>query len=721
MADNAKFVVEFQAEVKKLRAAIAELKKAQKDAQQGAKQNQNLEKRYQRERDKHVKDSRKQDEKSRKEEKKHIQFMSREESKRNKAQLSSMQRQQAAYANLLRKNQQLEKQLSKRASGGGGPGGQGRQGGGFWRGLGVGMAADAAVRGAWGMLVGGATAGYQKFMEYRATMGRNIGLGRGRDINRAVRGARGGQLGYSLTESAGMVAPMARATGQLSPRELQQGGRASGLETGEVADVFGAIRRAGYDFTPQGKKGSAGANEFKKIMSASVASGLEKGRLPEFAQGVMQIVEQQRSMATGTIRVADIAKTLAMWGSSGRPGLQGAAGAGVFQKVTGGIMSPGGGDWGQAFMNQAMGFGKPGGQTGFYEAEKRREQAGRRPEIIMDVMKEFAAQFGGFGKGGGEESALAMREALGVTLAQAEALQDIYKNSQSVDEKQAQIAKIMEEAQPIDKQSLDAMKEIGGGVKRIAELTDRGIGIGAKAAHIIEKVEDVEYKMLQQLIRIAEGVERIVGEISSFFGGGKKSTAATSGALDTAENASEGTRRARTAKQALEAYKSEHKALSAVPQEQRNLEWTQSPEGMLEAARNLATGDITGAAAKRQYDKLDSERRQKQLNAAVRAQRAQQILEKYGDVPLTAELKKYISQGSEDDAGPPPLSTQKAHRKGKSSAALPKPPPVKESADNDVNSTLSVDVNIRRGGWDARDTPEDLSASTPGSGTRVSR
>ena len=66
---------------------------------------------------------------------------------------------------------------------------------------------------------------------------------------------------------------------------------------------------------------------------------------------------------------------------------------------------------------------------------------------VEKAMKEFSKQFGGFGKGGGkEESALAMRESLGVTLDQAEALQDIYSSTKTSSEKQTEIAKIMEAA-----------------------------------------------------------------------------------------------------------------------------------------------------------------------------------------------------------------------------------------------------------------------------------
>lgn len=517
--DSAKFIVEFQADVAKLRKEMQGLKKDVADFNKGDKRNKNEQKKYVADESRRTKVDRREKKKDQDQERKHIRLMGREKLTQDRTgsreRIRAMEQEVRAYQRLSKKgplpahmdpdgrySQQQQRQRS-RVTGSGLMGAAGAVG------LGIG-----------GFLVSAATKGYAQYNEMRVARARSIGLAdystaakKGVNPNAGIlsglRNAGGGKLGYSKIDEANMNPIMARATGANNVKELMQGTRASGMEAGEVGGVFGGLRQAGYSFAPQ-KGGSGGANAFKKLMSGAVQSGLEGARKGEFIDGIMSLVEQQRGMATGKIDATKMAAQLASWGATGKPGLQGAAGASLMGKVSGGITNPGGGEWGSNFMNQAMGFGKPGGTTSYYDAEKMRESAGRDPAVVEKAMKEFSRQFGGFGKGGGkEESALAMRESLGVTLDQAEALQDIYSSTKTSTEKQTEIAKIMEQAQPLEKQSLDAMKGLGGGVKRIADLTNKGIEIGSKAAPLIEKMEDWQHQFLEYLMQMAQDIAYI--------------------------------------------------------------------------------------------------------------------------------------------------------------------------------------------------------------------
>lgn len=523
MADSTKFIVEFQAEIKKLKAAMGELKQYQQQARQDTKKDRVQETRFGREKNRDQTKVRKTEEKVRKEERKHVQLMQKEEAKRHKSALFGTQKIYNEQARLIKKNATLEQQIIRQGGGrggggrgaAGGRGGQQGRGGSFWGGLGVGVGITNLLGGAWNLLTSGANAGYQKYMEYGQAKSRSIGLMTGKQFRQGMRGSMGGRLGYSRTDTAEMMPLMSRATGEGAPREMQQAMRATGMEAGEVGDVFGTLKRAGYSFDRGKEKQSAGGKEFQKLIAAGMQSGLKKSRFPEFAQGIQQLAEQQRMLTTGNVNVSDIAKQLALWGKSG-PGMQGAAGANLFSKVTHAISAPGGGEWGESFMRQAMGFGKPGGTTSFYDAEKRRERAGRDPSVVMDVMKEFGHQFGGFGGKGKEEAGLSMRETLGVTLDQAETLQKIYSSTDSADEKQKQIVKVMEETKPLEEQSLDAMKGLGDTAKRVAELTNRGISAGEKSAKYIEGMQDIEHNILKVLLRVASGIEGIFNTVKEW-------------------------------------------------------------------------------------------------------------------------------------------------------------------------------------------------------------
>lgn len=367
-------------------------------------------------------------------------------------------------------------------------------------GRGIARAGMGLMGGLTGMLVGGAVASYQDYSTYHKALGGVIGAGRGRDIKRGVR-AGGARMGFNLAESAGQAREMARATGVAGPREMQFAQRAAMLSSGEAAQMFGQLRQSGLSFAGGQTGGqSSGANAMKKILGAAVYSGLERARFPEFAKGVFDITRAQGSARTGDVSPTDVAKILTTFAKTGLSGMQGARGAAVASKLQGAFMKPGGGEWGKSFMQMAMGFGKPGGGTGFYEAEKMREQ-GLTSDNAQRLLTEVIGQFGG-----GQEGALAMRELTGVSLEQAEALLKIGKDGDFSKEKLAEIDAVMTESKSLEQQAVDHMKGIGGHLQRLAGRFNQSVGFGARSAKAIEKVQDWQRKIFEALLDVAEKI-----------------------------------------------------------------------------------------------------------------------------------------------------------------------------------------------------------------------
>jgi hypothetical protein len=500
---NNKFVVQFTADMKEFRKGIQELRASQRDAMKAAQSAIKTEQKRSKDKKKDFDEFQKKTVKAQKDERKHLHIMSREESKRHKQSMAQMltlhkqnvkltQQVQNGQRRTNRNGQPEKEQQPKRSV------------------LGTaGALAGGAIMGLAGFVIASALRGYQQYIQYGQALGQNIGLSSGKNIRKGIGNAMGGKLGFSKIDTAQQSPLMARATGAIGPRELQQANRATGMEVGEVAQQFGIIRRAGYSFEGSGNKQSgtglrsqsAGGKEFQKIFAAGLASGLERARVPEFLEAISKTTEERGGMDVGKVNMQSIAMQLAAWGRGGQAGLQGARGAALFQKMNNSFMAPGGGEWGESFMRQAQGFGRPGGSTDFYTAEKRREKGVEDPQNLMRLMGEVKAQFGS-----GQEGALALRELAGTSLEQSETLLKIYDSNKSVEDKQNEVKDEVAKSKPIEQQSLDAMKNIGGVVKRIATLTDRGIGVGTKAASAIEYVEDLQYKLLEKLLYAIETI-----------------------------------------------------------------------------------------------------------------------------------------------------------------------------------------------------------------------
>jgi len=380
----------------------------------------------------------------------------------------------------------------------------------------AGLGALGAVgSGLLGMLMGGIQQGYGTYLQVGAAKAAMAGMGSRTDLNSGRRflgrGA-GGALGYTPTEHAGNAAAIARATGNLGAvYRGEQLTRITGMGIGEAAGVMGAFRQAGLGFeTPvtKGRKGTegAGVRMLEKTMAQAMATGLERARVPEYLHAVAQFADQQGGRQGGTVDVGAIGGALAL--VSKLTGTTGNRAAGIFSQLNQSIMAPGAGEAGQALTLQAFGFGKPGGTNDYYSAIQRQEQGLTGPEgakNLLDILKETTSQYGTQGLAGNapenQERNLVLKEVYGITTKMAEQITDFM---QSGDDQETILKKIQElsdkQYESMDKKMLQVNREGFLGVKnRLAKLESQGEALGAKAAKIVETMQDELHRVMLSL------------------------------------------------------------------------------------------------------------------------------------------------------------------------------------------------------------------------------
>lgn len=393
----------------------------------------------------------------------------------------------------------------------------GRDVGGALKTMGGGLLGGAAniigsvIGGAVGFAIGGVKAAYEKYLTHQQALGSSIGMFSTAERNRGAYGSGGARYGYNLAEVAKMLPVMGRATGTSNVTELMQANRATGMDIGDVAETFGMLRQAGGKRFTRGAGGSQGAKEFTKLMSLGVQSGVEKARLPEYLAGLNKNVRSAAGLAAGDVNVSGMATELSLWGKiSGKSGFQGARGSALFGQVMQGILKPGGGEFGEALMNQAFGFGKPGGTASFYEAQKAREAAASGDVGgVRKVMGEVGTQFGK-----GQEGALALRELLGVSLQQAEELQKIYDSDQSFEQKEEEMKKIMDGAKSLQEQANEMMGEQSESLQHLADQFDEGAVAGKDFAGFFRALDR---SMLQSFKNMKPLIDKVLKDIESFL------------------------------------------------------------------------------------------------------------------------------------------------------------------------------------------------------------
>lgn len=369
----------------------------------------------------------------------------------------------------------------------------------------IGAAGIAALTAAIGVAVGTVSrqisSGYGAYSNYAKAQGGLVGSGTNLAAMRAAR-ERGISRGYGPTETMQQARAVALQTGQAGQvTRAQDIARTTMLDAGGAASFMGQLTRAGQGFG--GKSGVAGRKEAERVIAAGFESGLDRARMPEFIQGVGKLVEQRGAVQGGDVQAGGYARMLAAMGMTGASGLQGSRGANVLAQLDQAIQKPGGGEYGQALMLQAFGFGKPGGDATYYEALKRQEKGAMNVENVKDLFGETRRQYGG-----GDEQILALREMTGLSISQLEHMRGAVDNLDDEALKEA-----IEKAKPVEDQSLEQMKIMGKHVARSARLDERLVDIGEQMRGPIESMQDSINRLVDRILPLAESMLTTLAQV----------------------------------------------------------------------------------------------------------------------------------------------------------------------------------------------------------------
>lgn len=404
----------------------------------------------------------------------------------------------------------------------------------------TGRAGMSMMSGLWGFVMGGIQGAYSQYLQYGAQMAQLTGTGATRAGLRGAQKA-GVGMGFRPTQTLAHMAAAGRAVGlpgggaTTAQRFALAGG---GMQVGEAVGIMGGLRQAGVTFGGQSRAGGGlgtqmirqqrqGAKELSRLIEGGLISGLERARLPEYLQGVSQIAEQVGGRQAGRVDVRGIGARMALLGQV--PGMQGRRAMQMGARLDQMIRAPGGGEAGQQLMLQAMGFGKPGGSVSFYEATKRQQRGffGKGGgQNLIDVFKEVTQQYGVAGAGGTgasmEEANLVLSQISGLTLDQVESMQEIMNSGVDQKEKLRKITELMDKSQPIEKQSLTALKKgFSGTAKYLAGLEATNIKIGGRMAKTMMKLQKFQLKALDVLSnylpKIFKQLEKIAGFIYDIY------------------------------------------------------------------------------------------------------------------------------------------------------------------------------------------------------------
>lgn len=361
-----------------------------------------------------------------------------------------------------------------------------------------------------GFVASALLAGYEKFKQREMAVSGLAGISpSGRQTRKDLTSARGtaAKFGYSSMDVANMTPAMGRSTGQGNVTDLIHGMRATGMEAGEVGGSFGALRQAGVDFKP-GTGGSAGAKMFSKLMSGATASGLEHAEIPKYLEGISGNITAL-SQTVSEVNVDSVNKLTAMLGKTG-PGQKGASGAALVGSINQGFTNPGGGEWGGAFMRQAMGFGKPGGTTGYWQAERMRQQGINDPQNVGRVVDEARKQFPN-----ANERAGVMGQTFNIPMEKWDAFEKAVTGGDK-----DKITKAIDDAKPLQDKAATASIGLLAEAKHQAKLFEKGVVAGEKVASTIEDVEDTLSDLLEQILGVLADIFNVVKGVGKTFGVG---------------------------------------------------------------------------------------------------------------------------------------------------------------------------------------------------------
>ena len=365
-----------------------------------------------------------------------------------------------------------------------------------------------------GFMLGGAQSAYGTYLQVGQAKAPLAGMGlsgRGshRELMRSLKasgGAGGVNLGYGPAATYQQAAGVGRATGEINAvyRAQQFAMAGGGMDVGEATGIMGGLRSAGLKFGKGEQKESA--KELGRLIAAGLATGIERPRLGAYLQNIAGTAGEVGLRTPGNVDLKNITGAYGMVAQMGinDPGRARAMVSGLDRM----IQAPGAGEAGQALTMQAFGFGRPGGETSYYDALKRQDRGftGKGgTKNLMDMIGEVNKQYGVAGAGGkgpaSEEANLVLKDISGMTLDNIEAIQDLINSGKSQEEIMKKVEEIQNEGLPIEKQALAASKQGFSDVaKRIAGLEARNAGVGAKVAGAVEKVQDWQFKLLDFLV-----------------------------------------------------------------------------------------------------------------------------------------------------------------------------------------------------------------------------
>ncbi len=232
--------------------------------------------------------------------------------------------------------------------------------------------------------------------------------------------------GYSNNDVQALASMDARLTGRagsgqrLDNLRLQQGfGRAYGMSATESGSYFNDAGRRGI--TTGG--GDVSPRQFASMIADATVTGGMQGRESEVISSITDLAAVMNSKTTGIQGTANAAGWLSTLNATGIRGLQGEGGSQLLGKVNNAIQNPNG-EAGNLFLYRALSDNKGGMPLADFEYLKEEGLAGvanKRDgktnfQRIMEASHNEGKQYGG------RYGLMIQREALGVTMHEAEAL-----------------------------------------------------------------------------------------------------------------------------------------------------------------------------------------------------------------------------------------------------------------------------------------------------------
>lgn len=401
----------------------------------------------------------------------------------------------------------------------------------------------------------------------------------------------GRKLGYTEEQTTQQAAAVAGRTGSVRDVNFaQKVSRAGvGLDFDAASRQMGGTRQAGFAGFQQG---GGGRKEMQRMIAMGMESGLEAGRLPEFAEGISSLVAKQAAVSGGAVSNAGISALMAKFGQSGMSGFQGARGAAVASKLDQAIRKPGGGAEGESFQMRAQGFGVPGGTSSFMGARRQMQKGISDPRNLMRMVDQARSEFGG-----GEASTHALEKLTGLSIEQIEGTKSIVDQmkagGKTEEEAMKELKALGETSKPIEAQVLEASKtgflEV---VQGVAKVDEHLMKIGEVVWEPLHRVQldllDITSSNLPLIHSAVEAIALATKETSEFITG--KSDSAR--AVDEGSKTLSGVMSGRLSPK--EGITQINEQISSI--DENNSQWSSKVLGLLESAGSSVLESFGGAA-----------------------------------------------------------------------------------------------------------------------------